>query len=109
MGRAVTIGLDIAKSVFQLHGVGEDGSLVLRKRLRRTELLAFFRKTAFVPHRNRGLRFGAPLGTRTYATGAYRPADGAYLRETLPQTWKERRRRRGRLSVKRWFGRPCAL
>jgi transposase len=44
MGRAVTIGLDIAKSVFQLHGVGEDGSVVLRKRLRRTELLAFFAK-----------------------------------------------------------------
>lgn len=44
MGQAVTIGLDIAKSVFQLHGVGEDGSVVLRKRLRRGELLTFFAK-----------------------------------------------------------------
>lgn len=44
MERAVTIGLDIAKHVFQVHGVGENGSVVLRKRLRRSELLAFFAK-----------------------------------------------------------------
>ena len=42
MEHAVTIGLDIAKHVFQLHGVGEDGAVVLRKRLRRDELLLFF-------------------------------------------------------------------
>lgn len=44
MEQAVTIGLDIAKHVFQIHGVGEDGAVLIRKRLRRAELLPFFAK-----------------------------------------------------------------
>ncbi len=38
------VGLDIAKSVFQLHGVDADGATVLQKRLTRGRLLAFFAK-----------------------------------------------------------------
>jgi transposase len=38
------IGLDIAKSVFQVHGVDDSGYTVLRKRLSRVDLLAFFSK-----------------------------------------------------------------
>jgi transposase len=41
-----TIGLDIAKSVFQLHGVAADGAVTLRKKLKRNEVLAFFEKTS---------------------------------------------------------------
>jgi transposase len=37
-----TIGLDLAKHVFQVHGVDAGGTTVLRKRLRRGEVLAFF-------------------------------------------------------------------
>jgi len=37
-----TIGLDIAKNVFQIHGVDQGGDTVLRKRLRRKDVLAFF-------------------------------------------------------------------
>jgi transposase len=37
-----TIGLDLAKSVFQVHGVGADGQAVIKKKLRRAELLKFF-------------------------------------------------------------------
>ena len=36
------IGLDIAKSVFQVHGVDEAGQVVLRRRLRRAEVLKLF-------------------------------------------------------------------
>ena len=36
------IGLDLAKHVFQAHGVGEGGEVVLRRQLRRSELLKFF-------------------------------------------------------------------
>jgi transposase len=36
------IGLDIAKSVFQVHGVDEAGQAVLRRRLRRAEVLKLF-------------------------------------------------------------------
>ena len=37
-----TIGLDIAKSVFQVHGVDDEGTVVIRKRLSRKKVLAFF-------------------------------------------------------------------
>jgi transposase len=39
-----TIGLDIAKSVFQVHGVDAAGQVVVRRQLRRRHLLAFFQK-----------------------------------------------------------------
>ena len=42
MGEVSTIGLDIAKSVFQAHGVDVDGAVVMRKRIRRAKLLEFF-------------------------------------------------------------------
>ena len=37
-----TIGIDLAKTVFQLHAVDVDGATVIRKRLRRAEVLSFF-------------------------------------------------------------------
>ena len=36
-----TIGIDLAKTVFQVHAVDADGATVLRKRLRRAEVLSF--------------------------------------------------------------------
>lgn len=36
-----TLGIDIAKSIFQLHGTNKQGKVVLKKRLRRDQLLAF--------------------------------------------------------------------
>lgn len=44
MGNVTTIGLDIAKSVFQVHGVDADGAAVLRQRLTRGRMLKFFAK-----------------------------------------------------------------
>jgi transposase len=39
-----TIGLDLAKHWFQIHGVNATGKVVARRRLRRTEVVAFLRK-----------------------------------------------------------------
>jgi len=39
---ATTIGLDIAKNVFQVHGVDKGGKVVLRKQLKRAQVLTFF-------------------------------------------------------------------
>ena len=39
-----TIGLDLAKSVFQAHGVDGSGDIVLAKRLHRKQMLPFFSK-----------------------------------------------------------------
>ena len=43
MGELTTIGLDLAKHVFQVHGVDAEGATVLRKQLRRAQVLAFTR------------------------------------------------------------------
>jgi transposase len=42
MGEVSTIGLDIAKSVFQVHGVDDTGAVVIRKRISRAKVLEFF-------------------------------------------------------------------
>ena len=42
--RIITIGLDLAKSVFQVHGVDENGSSALVQRLRRKQVIPFFSK-----------------------------------------------------------------
>ena len=42
MSEITTIGLDLAKNIFQVHGVDEVGGVVIRKRLRRDQVLAFF-------------------------------------------------------------------
>ena len=44
MGEVITIGLDLAKNVFQVHGVDAEGNVVIRKRLRRRQVLPFFGK-----------------------------------------------------------------
>jgi transposase len=44
MQRIATIGLDIAKSVFQVHGVDAAGQVVVRRQLKRRQVLAFFQK-----------------------------------------------------------------
>jgi transposase len=46
MDKISTIGFDIAKSVFQVHGVAADGKVVLRRQLRRSEVVKFFGKLA---------------------------------------------------------------
>jgi len=44
MQAITTIGLDIAKSVFQVHGVDEEGNVVFRRQLKRRYVLSFFQK-----------------------------------------------------------------
>jgi len=44
MQAVTTIGLDIAKSVFQIHGVGAAGNVIVRRQLKRRYVLPFFQK-----------------------------------------------------------------
>src|SRR3954463_15927359 len=46
MQTVTTIGLDIAKSVFQVHGIDAEGKVVIRRQLKRRYVLAFFQKLA---------------------------------------------------------------
>jgi transposase len=41
---ATTIGLDIAKNVFQVHGVDANGEVLIRRQLRRNHVITFFKK-----------------------------------------------------------------
>jgi len=54
--QTTTIGLDIAKNVFQVHGVDARGRVVLRKRLARARVRTFF---ANLPRAVIGLEAGA--------------------------------------------------
>ena len=42
--QVTTIGLDLAKNVFQVHGITEDEEVVFNRSLRRAHLLPFFSK-----------------------------------------------------------------
>jgi transposase len=42
--KITTIGIDLAKNVFQVHGVDERGKAVLKKQLKRDQMAVFFAK-----------------------------------------------------------------
>ena len=44
MGEVSTIGLDIAKNVFQVHGIDDEGEVVVRRQVKRRQVLSFFSK-----------------------------------------------------------------
>ena len=44
MQTITTIGLDIAKSVFQVHGIDAEGTVILHRQLKRRYVLVFFQK-----------------------------------------------------------------
>ncbi len=46
MDQVVTIGPDIAKSAFQVHGVDAEGGVVIRQRLTRARMITFFARKA---------------------------------------------------------------
>jgi len=43
MEKVTMIGLDIANLVFQVHGINQPGAIVCRRRLRRDDVVAFFK------------------------------------------------------------------
>jgi transposase len=40
--QVTTVGVDLAKNVFQVHGIAENGEVVFNRAIRRAQLLAFF-------------------------------------------------------------------
>ena len=71
MQAITTIGLDVAKSVFQVKGIDAEGNVTLRRRIKRRYLLAFFQKlppcrlvSKPAPHRITGRANSRRLVTR---------------------------------------------
>lgn len=44
MDKVSTIGIDIAKNVFQIHGIDDAGGIIIRRQLKRAQVLRFFAK-----------------------------------------------------------------
>src|ERR1700754_3787353 len=87
MQTVTTIGLDIAKSVFQVHGVDVAGQVVIRRQLKRRYVLAFFQK---LPPCLIGIEACASLlVTRAPGTRSHCTTDAAGLREALRQAAEE--------------------
>ena len=89
MQTIATIGLDIAKSVFQVHGVDAAGQVVVRRQLKRRHVLAFFAKLPPCLIGIESLRIVALLGARASGGWAHRAPDTAGLREALCQATEE--------------------
>jgi len=71
MSEIITVGRDLAKNVFQVHGADASGRAVLRKKLRRDQVLAFFSQLqpCVVAMEACG---GAHFAARTFGSGAAR-------------------------------------
>ena len=70
MGEVITIGVDIAKSVFQIHGVDADGTVVIRRRVGRARVLEFFADLPALPRWHGSVCNGASVGPRAHEVGA---------------------------------------
>jgi hypothetical protein len=78
-----TIGLDIAKSVFQVHGVDAVGQVIIRRRVEASLRPGLFPEAAIVPDRHGGVRLIASLVARTPGAGPHGSPDAAGLCEAL--------------------------
>ncbi len=88
---ASTIGLDMAKNVFQAHGVDTEGEVVIRRQLRRSQVIAFFKK---LPPCLVGLEACATShywAREIEKLGHDGSPDAGGLREALRQAQQERR------------------
>ena len=89
MQTITTIGLDIAKSVFQVHGVDAAGQVVIRRQLKRRYVLAFFQK---LPPCLIGIEACASShywSRELPGTGSHCTTDAVGLREALRQAAEE--------------------
>ena len=88
MQTVTTIGLDIAKSIFQVHGVDAAGQVVVRRQLKRRYVLAFFEK---LPACLIGIEACASSHIGRAAPGAWAQgaANASGLREALRQAPEE--------------------
>ena len=81
-----TIGLDLAKYIFQVHGVAVEGNVLEKRRLRRSQVIAYF---ASIPSCLIGMEACATVhfwARETPQAGACGPADAATIREGVPET-----------------------
>jgi hypothetical protein len=92
--QVTTVGLDIAKRMFQVHGVDAGGRIAIRRKLQRGEVAWFFATLPPCLVRIEGMCDGAPLGSRDWSICASSAADPAGLRQAILRSTTEAPRRR---------------
>ena len=85
MHAIATVGLDIAKSAFHVHGIEEHGNIVVRQQLKRARVLPFINKLAPC-RRNRGVCVLTLLVARAASARTHRAADATGLCPAVCQT-----------------------
>ena len=89
--KITTVGIDLAKNVFQVHGVDEQGKAVLRKQLKRKEVASFFANLPALPDRHGSVRQRALLGEEARGVGPHGAADGPAVCQAVREDEQERR------------------
>ena len=79
-----TVGLDLAKNVFQVHGIDSTGRVIVRRSLRRRQMMPFFGKLEPCL-RHRGVRHEPLLVPRAPGIGARGKINATDLRQTIRQ------------------------
>ena len=90
MNQVSTVGLDLAKYIFQLHGADSAGAVVFRKKLRRGQLLRVPGHAAALHGGHGGLWQRPLLGARDRQARPHGEADRAGVREAVRQAPEER-------------------
>lgn len=62
--KATTIGIDLAKHLFQLHGVDQHGKTVLKRLLKREQMLSFF--SNHPPRRHAAVPITGPINCKDW-------------------------------------------
>lgn len=99
----VTVGIDLAKNVFALHGVDQYGKAIfIKPKVVRGQLLEMVAQLppCLIPQGDllRGRRHGslfrrAPLGKRIQPLRPHRQTDGPQIRGAVPDEWQAREER----------------
>src|SRR6266853_4232582 len=93
MEKITTVGIDLAKSVFSLHGVDGAGRVVLRRTVRRDQLVKAVAGLSPCLIGMEGVLGGARVGPAVPRARAHGAADGAQVRGPVQGGRQERRQR----------------
>ena len=86
-----TIGLDLAKNFFQIHGVDAAGVVIVRRALRRSQMLPFFSRLSPCLVGMEACGTSHYWGRELMRLGPPGPIDAAGVREALRETRQDRR------------------
>jgi len=90
MNKISVVGLDLAKNVFQVHGIDTEDEVVVRKQLRRSEIRKYFARLEPCLIGMEACGGATLLVAGVDPVGAYRSDDGAGLCQTVPEVQQER-------------------